>query len=235
MARRAIPDASSLDEANEILRGNWLQVIEQHHLQYSGNSMIRDILDIGCSVGVSTGYLADKFPSAKVTVSTNFNLDETYHIVVEMIFYGTIIFKFVILYMSLLSLSYVLMHLLQGLDLSPYFLAVAQFKEKKRSQRKNPIIWIHANGEDTGLLSNSFDLVSMAFVVCVVVYPVSVLSFYKYAWFVLVKLLVKQVELKALFTVCVISKVMYVFLDLREELMIATKKARLYLLGESYC
>uniref|UniRef100_A0A2N9J521 Methyltransferase type 11 domain-containing protein n=1 Tax=Fagus sylvatica TaxID=28930 RepID=A0A2N9J521_FAGSY len=118
MARRAIPDASSLDEANEILRGNWLQVIEQHHLQYSGNSMIRDILDIGCSVGVSTGYLADKFPSAKVT----------------------------------------------GLDLSPYFLAVAQFKEKKRSQRKNPIIWIHANGEDTGLLSNSFDLVSMAFV-----------------------------------------------------------------------
>ncbi|XP_030928908.1 uncharacterized protein LOC115955020 [Quercus lobata] len=118
MARRAIPDASSLDEANEIIRGNWLQAIEQHHLQYSGNSTIRDILDVGCSVGVSTGYLADNFPSAKVT----------------------------------------------GLDLSPYFLAVAQFKEKKRSPRKNPIIWIHAKGEDTGLLSNSFDLVSMAYV-----------------------------------------------------------------------
>ncbi|KAK4577760.1 hypothetical protein RGQ29_028038 [Quercus rubra] len=118
MARRAIPDASSLDEANEIIRGNWLQAIEQHHLQYSGNSTIRDILDVGCSVGVSTGYLADKFPSAKVI----------------------------------------------GLDLSPYFLAVAQFKEKKRSPRKNPIIWIHAKGEDTGLLSNSFDLVSMAYV-----------------------------------------------------------------------
>ncbi|KAK7830454.1 putative phycocyanin operon protein w [Quercus suber] len=90
MARRAIPDASSLDEANEIIRGNWLQAIEQHHLQYSGNSTIRDILDVGCSVGVSTGYLADKFPSAKVT----------------------------------------------GLDLSPYFLAVAQFKEKKDPQER---------------------------------------------------------------------------------------------------
>lgn len=71
MARRTVPDASSLDEANEVVRGNWLQAIEQHHLQYSGNSMIRDILDIGCSVGVSTGYLADKFPLAKVTVSSN--------------------------------------------------------------------------------------------------------------------------------------------------------------------
>lgn len=72
MARRAIPDASSLNEANEIIRGNWLQAIEQHHLRFSRNSMIRDILDIGCSVGVSTGYLADKFPSARVTVSANF-------------------------------------------------------------------------------------------------------------------------------------------------------------------
>lgn len=172
MARRAIPDASSLDEANEIIRGNWLQAIEQHHLQYSGNSTIRDILDVGCSVGVSTGYLADKFPSAKVTVSTIFNL--------EVIFQLTIILNFVIIYMSLLSLSYVLIHLLQGLDLSPYFLAVAQFKEKKRSPRKNPIIWIHAKGEDTGLLSNSFDLVSMAYVVCVVVYLESVLSFQQF-------------------------------------------------------
>lgn len=72
MTRRAIPYASSLDEANKIVRGNWLQAIERQHLQHSGNSMIRDILDIGCSVGVSTGYLADKFPSAKVTVSANF-------------------------------------------------------------------------------------------------------------------------------------------------------------------
>ncbi|KAK9285835.1 hypothetical protein L1049_025036 [Liquidambar formosana] len=118
MVRRAIPNASSVDEANQTVRGNWLQAIEQHHLQHSGNSMIKDILDIGCSVGVSTRFLADKFPLAKIT----------------------------------------------GLDLSPYFLAVAQFKENQRAPRKNPIRWTHANGEDTGLPSKSFDLVSVAYV-----------------------------------------------------------------------
>ncbi|CAI8617459.1 unnamed protein product [Vicia faba] len=85
---------------------------------HSQTSTIDDILDIGCSVGVSSRYLAEKFPSAKVT----------------------------------------------GLDLSPYFLSVAQHKEKRGTTRKNPIKWIHANGEDTGLPSKSFDLVSIAYV-----------------------------------------------------------------------
>ncbi|PIA30442.1 hypothetical protein AQUCO_05500011v1 [Aquilegia coerulea] len=119
MVKRAIPNASSVDEANQVVRGNWLQAIDQHYQMHSANSMIKDILDIGCSVGVSTRFLASKFPSAKVT----------------------------------------------GLDLSPYFLAVAQFKEKETASRKNPISWIHANGEDTGLPSNSFDLVSLAYVI----------------------------------------------------------------------
>ena len=70
MVRRAIPNASSLEEGNEVVRGNWLKTIEQHHLRYSGQSMISDILDVGCSVGVSTRFLADKFPSAKVSVSS---------------------------------------------------------------------------------------------------------------------------------------------------------------------
>lgn len=118
MVRRAIPKASSIDEANQIVRGNWIEAIEQHHMKYSGNSIVKDILDIGCSVGVSTRFLADKFPSSKTT----------------------------------------------GLDLSPYFLSVAQFKEKQRAPRKNPIRWMHANGEDTGLPSKSFDVVSLAFV-----------------------------------------------------------------------
>ncbi|CAK7323652.1 unnamed protein product [Dovyalis caffra] len=117
MVRRAIPNASTVEEANQIVRGNWLQAIEQHHLQYSGNSMIRDILDIGCSVGVSTRFLADKFPSANVT----------------------------------------------GLDLSPYFLSVAQFKEKKIGPRKTSIKWMHANAEDTGFPPQSFDLVSISY------------------------------------------------------------------------
>ncbi|GKA29767.1 S-adenosyl-L-methionine-dependent methyltransferase, partial [Tanacetum coccineum] len=118
ISKRAIPDASTVAEANEIVRGNWLNVIELHHQQYSGSLKIRDILDIGCSVGVSTRYLADKFPSAKLT----------------------------------------------GLDLSPYFLAVAKYKEKKTPKRSNSFEWIHANGENTGLDSQSFDIVSIAYV-----------------------------------------------------------------------
>ncbi|XP_047325845.1 uncharacterized protein LOC124929509 isoform X1 [Impatiens glandulifera] len=119
MVRRAIPEASSLDEANQIVRGNWLSAIEKHHQCHSQNLTIDDILDIGCSVGVSTRYLADKFPSSKVT----------------------------------------------GLDLSPYFLAVAKFKEKKNNiSRKNPISWLHAKGEETGLPAKSFDIVSIAYV-----------------------------------------------------------------------
>ncbi|XP_058105689.1 uncharacterized protein LOC131249130 isoform X3 [Magnolia sinica] len=51
-----------------------------------------------------------------------------------------------------------------GLDLSPYFLAVAQYKDKRKAPRTNPIRWIHANGEATGLPSNSFDIVSLAYV-----------------------------------------------------------------------
>ncbi|RLN41416.1 uncharacterized protein C2845_PM01G44910 [Panicum miliaceum] len=117
IAKRAIPEATSIEEANQIVRGSWLNAIEEHHLKYSGNCEINDILDIGCSVGVSTRYLAEKFPSAQAV----------------------------------------------GLDLSPYFLAVAAQKEEKLS-RQNPIRWVHANGEATGLPSDSFDLVSLAYV-----------------------------------------------------------------------
>ncbi|KAJ8499813.1 hypothetical protein OPV22_010365 [Ensete ventricosum] len=118
IAKLAVPDAPTVDEANKIVRGNWLKAIEDNLKQYSGNSEINDILDIGCSIGVSTRYLAEMFPSANVT----------------------------------------------GLDLSPYFLSVAQYKDKKKAARIKPIRWIHANGECTGLPSNSFDLVSLAYV-----------------------------------------------------------------------
>uniref|UniRef100_A0A7N0VEH8 Methyltransferase domain-containing protein n=1 Tax=Kalanchoe fedtschenkoi TaxID=63787 RepID=A0A7N0VEH8_KALFE len=118
VAMRALPNTSSYAEATQILYGNWLQTTEQHHQKYSGTLPINDILDVGCSVGVSSKFLAGKLPFAKVV----------------------------------------------GLDLSPYFLAVAQFNEKQREPRKNPIRWLHAKGEDTGLPSKSFDLLSFAFV-----------------------------------------------------------------------
>ena len=69
IAKRAIPEATSIEEASQIVRGSWLNAIEEHHQKYSGNCEINDILDIGCSVGVSTKYLAEKFPSAQAVVS----------------------------------------------------------------------------------------------------------------------------------------------------------------------
>lgn len=73
------------------------------------------ILDLGCSVGMSTFALQQTYPQARVT----------------------------------------------GIDLSPYFLAVAQYRGKQHQQN---ISWIHAAGESTGLPDNSFDLVSACLV-----------------------------------------------------------------------
>lgn len=44
-----------------------------------------------------------------------------------------------------------------GIDLSPYFLSVAQHRAK---QQQHSIKWIHAAAESTGLAAQSFDLVS---------------------------------------------------------------------------
>lgn len=71
----------------------------------------RDILDMGCSVGMSTFAIQDIYPLALVT----------------------------------------------GVDLSPYFLAVANYRTGQRNAKIN---WVHAAAESTGLPAGSFDLVS---------------------------------------------------------------------------
>lgn len=76
----------------------------------------KDILDIGCSVGMSTFALQDTYPQAKIA----------------------------------------------GLDLSPYFLAVADYRSQQRNAKIN---WVHAAAESTGLPDACFDLVSI-FLVC---------------------------------------------------------------------
>lgn len=75
----------------------------------------QDILDIGCSVGMSSFALQEEFPGARVT----------------------------------------------GLDLSPYFLAIANYRSHQRTAEGHaPITWVHAAAESTGLPDASFDLVS---------------------------------------------------------------------------
>lgn len=80
----------------------------------------QDILDLGCSVGMSTFAMQATFPQARLT----------------------------------------------GVDLSPYFLTVAQYRARQwQSQQPTasstaPIQWRHAAAETTGLPDQSFDLVS---------------------------------------------------------------------------
>ena len=85
-------------------------------LTNSISSEPQDILDLGCSVGLSTFALQSVYPQAKIT----------------------------------------------GLDLSPYFLAVADYRTQQRHCNIN---WVHASAESTGLPDASFDLISM-FLMC---------------------------------------------------------------------
>ncbi|MEC4986984.1 MAG: class I SAM-dependent methyltransferase [Oscillatoria sp. PMC 1068.18] len=71
----------------------------------------KNILDLACSVGMSSFALQAIYPDAQVT----------------------------------------------GVDLSPYFLAVANYQNKQRQQN---ISWLHAAAEKTGLPEQSFDFVS---------------------------------------------------------------------------
>ncbi len=71
----------------------------------------QDILDLACSVGMSTLALQKTYPQAKLT----------------------------------------------GVDLSPYFLAIAQLRSR---QQQLAINWIHSSAESINLPTASFDLVS---------------------------------------------------------------------------
>ncbi|MDJ0846395.1 methyltransferase domain-containing protein [Crocosphaera sp.] len=88
------------------LRHNYHQILKQQ-LPITPQSVV----DIGCSVGMSTFPLQEMYPEAKLT----------------------------------------------GVDLSAYHLAVAHYRSQQRNLAIN---WVHAAGEETGLPSESFDLVS---------------------------------------------------------------------------
>ena len=107
-------EALTWQEANKRLRENFYQVIDDYV-----SSTITDILDMGCSVGVST-LAVHRYYQQKQETPIN-----------------TI-----------------------GLDLSPYMLAVAQMRDTKQEIKQ----WIHGKGEDTPFSDNSFDLVTLQFV-----------------------------------------------------------------------
>ncbi len=88
----------------------------------------KDIVDLGCGVGMSTETLQATFPKARLT----------------------------------------------GVDLSPYFLAVAKYREQERSKTGEPgskearlpapTTWHHAPAEATDLPAAAYDLVSVCLV-----------------------------------------------------------------------
>lgn len=101
--------------SQEIAEGD-AQLRQSYHavLQDTISTPPETVLDLGCSVGMSTFALQNVFPDAQVI----------------------------------------------GLDLSPYFLAIAQYQSRTKHQRSQPPQWLHAAAEATGLPDQSVDLVS---------------------------------------------------------------------------
>ena len=108
------PEAGAEGDAK--LRASYHEIIKSQIA-----SSPQDIVDLGCSVGMSTFALEEVYPAAKMT----------------------------------------------GVDLSPYFLAVAKYRSQQRESQflnqKSPT-WVHAAAESTGLPAAAFDLVSMCLV-----------------------------------------------------------------------
>jgi len=108
------PEAGAEGDAK--LRASYHEIIQSQIA-----SSPQDIVDLGCSVGMSTFALGEVYPEAKMT----------------------------------------------GVDLSPYFLAVAKYRSQQRESeflnQKSPT-WVHAAAESTGLPAAAFDLVSMCLV-----------------------------------------------------------------------
>lgn len=99
-------------EGDARLRQSYHEIL-QAHLPHAPQA----ILDLGCSVGMSSFALQEIYPEASIT----------------------------------------------GVDLSPYFLAVARYNQS--TTQRQPINWLHAAAESTGLPEASFDLVSI-FLMC---------------------------------------------------------------------
>ncbi|MDX1976230.1 MAG: class I SAM-dependent methyltransferase [Pseudanabaenaceae cyanobacterium bins.68] len=94
------------------LRQSFHQVLQSHLTEVP-----QGILDLGCSVGMSTFALQDLYPEAEII----------------------------------------------GLDLSPYFLAIANYNTRSFPQRQQ-IQWLHAAAEAVPLPDQSLDLITLSLV-----------------------------------------------------------------------
>jgi len=117
MALRVWPQESlTWQEAQDRLRSSFLQILGEYC-----TPVVRDCLDVGCSVGISTRYLQNYLKNRQAQSGQVPN---------------TI-----------------------GLDLSPYMLSVAQFRDVDQE-----ITWLQGLAESTGFETASFDLVTLQFV-----------------------------------------------------------------------
>lgn len=118
---------ANVEEAQNWMRFNSTDKIKKYlefypYNEYDGSYNLCDndpihpakILDIGCSVGISSEYLKEAFPKSHVT----------------------------------------------GLDLSPYFLSIAQHRNQLNGTY---IDYVHANAEDMPFKSSTYDLVTCNF------------------------------------------------------------------------
>lgn len=99
--------------AQERLRSSFQNILADRY-----PTKVHDILDIGCSVGISTRSLQAFYQSRQPGESLR----------------------------------------VTGLDLSPYMLSVAQFRDKGETMK-----WVHGKAEEMSFPDQSFDLVSMQF------------------------------------------------------------------------
>eukprot|EP01036_Dinobryon_divergens_P025808 gene25808-34395_t len=126
MALRVWPkEALTATQAQTRLRQSFLAAVKTYMgTDVTASGLPLRIADVGCSVGVSTYYIAKAFPSAKV---------------------------------------------LDGIDLSPHFLAVAKLREPEWTLPEGlstfpAVKWIHTNMERSGLPTGQYDLTCVCFV-----------------------------------------------------------------------
>ena len=101
--------------AEQWMRNNASHAIHKYCVeQHVDREKIYNIVDIGCSVGISTEHLAKAFPKANVW----------------------------------------------GLDLSPYFLSVAQYRAEEKG---SGIQYVHANAEEIPMREDKIDMVAVNF------------------------------------------------------------------------